>query len=201
MTFILANTKNLMTHHVGETMSTLAVYHLDGKNINLNDFFGGAIWKYLSKSLMHILFGLKIPDLEIDPIVTLTPIRNTVYTRIFTETTKCLAKELLRKWILCRSLNKLGSSVYNIIVSVIQKARYMTSLMVQDSKLPMKGAQVQSPVLVLRSHMQDACASHALSVCVIFKRINTHTHTLKWAVKASEMISKEQCIISRASAN
>ena len=51
MTFILANTKNLMTHHVGETMSKLAIYHLDGKNINLYDFFGGAIWKYLSKSL------------------------------------------------------------------------------------------------------------------------------------------------------
>ena len=73
--------------------------------------------------------------------------------------------------------------------------------MVQDSKLPMKGAQVQSPVMVLRSHMQGARASHPLSVCVIFKRINTHTHTLKWAVKASEMISKEQCIIFRASVN
>ena len=73
--------------------------------------------------------------------------------------------------------------------------------MVQDSKLPMKGAQVRSPVVVLRSHMQGAHASHPLSVCVIVKRINTHTHPLKWAVKASEMISMEQCIIFRASVN
>ena len=42
-----------------------------------------------------MFFGLKIADLEIDPTVMLTPITNTVYTRIFTETTKCLAKELL----------------------------------------------------------------------------------------------------------
>lgn len=45
-----------------------------------------------------MLFGLKIAGLEIDPIVMLTPVTNTVYIRIFTETPKCLAKELLQKW-------------------------------------------------------------------------------------------------------
>ena len=76
--------------------SKLAIYHLVGENINLYAFFRGIIWNYLSKRLMHV--GLKIAGLEIDPIVMLTPITNTVYIRIFTETTKCLAKELLRKW-------------------------------------------------------------------------------------------------------
>ena len=57
MTFILANTKNMMTHHVGEKRSKLAIYHLVGENINLYDFFGGTIWKYLSKCLMHVFWS------------------------------------------------------------------------------------------------------------------------------------------------
>ena len=69
-------------------MSKLAPSYLVGGNVNLYNFFGGAIWKYLSKCLTHILFGLAIPDVEIDPTVMLTFITNAVCSRIFTGNNK-----------------------------------------------------------------------------------------------------------------